>query len=175
MTRCSVFAWLTLANAQEHCAWRRSEGSLRCHTVRDLVREVVPQDERQHEPNDSIRESRVIGAELEHATREQTPFHQFPFGYMRTTGSVQHEKRSGPRRRLWKRRSVEKSKSRLFHLAWKSRKRTRDSHFPHSLDYYWVLSACGLTGSGLLRPEWCPFSPALTWIGPPSTSAQIDV
>ena len=41
--------WLTLANAQEHCAWRRSEGSLRCHTVRDLVREVVPQDERQHE------------------------------------------------------------------------------------------------------------------------------
>src|SRR5882762_7124346 len=40
--------------------------------------------------------------------------------------------------------------------------RTRDSHFPHSLDCYWVLSACGPTGSGLLRPEWCPFSPALT-------------
>jgi len=32
------------------------------------------------------------------------------------------EKTKRPPQRLWKRRSVEKSKSRLFHLAWKSRK-----------------------------------------------------
>src|SRR6266403_4839841 len=39
------------------------------------------------------------------------------------------EKRAGATG-LWKRRGVEKSKKRLSHPAWKSRKPPRDSHFP---------------------------------------------
>jgi hypothetical protein len=40
--------------------------------------------------------------------------------------------------------------------------RTRDSHFSHSLDCYWVLFPCGLTGSDPIRRKWLRFSPAST-------------
>jgi len=45
-------------------------------------------------------------------------------------GDEQYEKRNARGERLWKRRSVEKSKSRLFHLAWKSRKKRGIPTFP---------------------------------------------
>ena len=47
-------------------AWRRFEGSLRCHAVREVVIEVAPAERTPTRPHDSIRENRMIGAEPEH-------------------------------------------------------------------------------------------------------------
>src|SRR5215831_15099995 len=91
-------------------AWRRFEGSLRCHAVRELVVDADPAERTPTQTHDSMRESRVIGAEPKHDDREKANAVQALYA---NDGRGAIEKTKRPPRRLWKRRSVEKSKSRL--------------------------------------------------------------
>jgi hypothetical protein len=61
---------------------------------------------------------------------------------------------------------VEKSKSRLFHLAWKSRKKRGIPTFHTASTAAGYSFLNGLTGSGPNRRNWLPLSPALTAVGP---------
>jgi hypothetical protein len=96
MTRCRVFALLTLPTRRS-LAWRGSEGSLRCHTVRDLVGEVVPQNEQQHELTIPSCEQNNWRLNLNLMTRENSTQAIRSHGYMRMTSRAQHEKRNGVR------------------------------------------------------------------------------
>jgi len=57
---------------------------------------------------------------------------------------------------------VEKSKSRLFHLAWKSRKKRGIPTFHTASTAAGYSFLGGLTGSDPNRRNWLPLSPALT-------------
>ena len=81
-------------------------------------------------------------------------------------GGEQYEKRNAHGEWLWKRRSVEKSKSRLFHLAWKSRKKRGIPTFHTASTTAGYSFLGGLTGADPDRRNWLPLSPALTRIGP---------
>jgi len=65
MTKCRVARTVTLPTRRS-MPWRRFEGSLRCHAVRELVAEVDPAERTPTRTHDSIRKSRMIGAEPEH-------------------------------------------------------------------------------------------------------------
>src|SRR5882762_11130919 len=68
----------------------------------------------------------------------------------------------------------EKSKSRFFHLTWKSHWKSRDDRGPHSLDCCSVLSARGLAGSDPNWPNWLPLSPPLTLLAKPQVENHQD-
>jgi hypothetical protein len=136
MTRCRVFALLTLPTRRS-LAWRGSEGSLRCHTVRDLVGEVVPQNEQQHELTIPSCEQNNWRLNLNLMTRENSTQAIRSHGYMRMTSRAQHEKRNGVREGCGK-----------------------DAHTASTATG--VLFACGLTGSDANRRKWLRFSLAST-------------
>src|SRR5262249_12777837 len=67
---------------------------------------------------------------------------------------------------------MEKSKSRLFHLAWKSRKKRGipTFHTASTAAGYFLLD--GLIGSDPNRQKWLPLSPALTGAVPTSMGCK---
>src|SRR5215813_15597880 len=105
--------------------------------------------------HDSIRESRVIGAEPEHEPREKQTLLK---PYMRMMGRAQLKNATAAAKAVEKtlREKVEKQ---TFPLRLEIPQTTRDSHFSHSLDYCWIFLAWW---TYWLRPKPTKMAPFIT-------------